>query len=405
MRIAVPKTPRSQEPPRRSAIAIAALTLLAVLTSASLVLVAQGVITYLNLSSEQYVAPEITSVVKIGTVEVTVPAVVTVAPRFETAVSVPQLAGSPVPVATKSGSAVGDRVGPGSVVAHIADRPIIVIPGIVPAYRPMSLGTYGADVSQLQSALSALGYSSRDPAGSFGPSTAIAVYSLYSDRGEKALDAGGYPIQSVRNAGSVVIAKGEIAFIPSLPATVTTQCGEQGLVATGTVCTISGGDIGVTVEVAAIDVSQIEEGFPVRASVAGVSFSGVLGTRLLAPATNGNASGTQQHEDPSDAVAFFAFTPDEALPEGLVARGTAEIVINASPAHSLIVQSSAIKQESGGTTWVYVKTAGQAPKRVEIEVLLCGLGQCAVDGAAALASGDVLVISGPSLDQVAGAEN
>lgn len=405
MRIAVSKTPRSQEPPRRSAIAIAALTLLAVLTSASLVLVAQGVITYLNLSSEQYVAPEITSVVKIGTVEVTVPAVVTVAPRFETAVSVPQLAGSAVPVATKSGSAVGDRVEPGSVVAHIADRPIIVIPGVVPAYRPMSLGTYGADVSQLQSALSALGYSLRDPAGSFGPSTATAVYSLYSDRGEKALDAGGYPIQSARNASSVLIAKGEIAFIPSLPATVTTQCGEQGLVVTGTVCTTSGGDIGVTVEVAAIDVSQIEEGFPVRASVAGVSFSGVLGTRLPAPATSGNASGTQQHEDPSDAVALFAFTPDEALPEGLVARGTAEIVINASPAHSLIVQSSAIKQESGGTTWVYVRAAGQAPKRVEIEVLLCGLGQCAVDGAVALASGDVLVISGPSLDQIAGAEN
>ena len=50
----------------------------------------------------------------------------------------------------------GDPVKAGAVLIEVAGRPVIVLPGGVPAYRTLTPGAKGPDVRQLQRALTAL---------------------------------------------------------------------------------------------------------------------------------------------------------------------------------------------------------------------------------------------------------
>lgn len=77
----------------------------------------------------------------------------------------------------------GDSVAAGDVVAEISGRPVIALPGAIPAYRNLLPGTTGRDVAQLQEALKGLGFAVGDAAGTFGRGTQHAVEQLYASRG------------------------------------------------------------------------------------------------------------------------------------------------------------------------------------------------------------------------------
>ena len=75
----------------------------------------------------------------------------------------------------------GDTVAAGSVVLEVAGRPVIALPGDVPAYRDLSIGTTGADVTALKAGLAALGIDPGDQASAtFDETTAAAVAQLYA---------------------------------------------------------------------------------------------------------------------------------------------------------------------------------------------------------------------------------
>jgi multidrug efflux pump subunit AcrA (membrane-fusion protein) len=80
----------------------------------------------------------------------------------------------------------GDRVRPGRIVAEIDGRPILLLRGRLPAYRNLHVGDHGPDVMQLQRALESLGYTSFDPPGDFGQSTALALLLFYRHLGYEA---------------------------------------------------------------------------------------------------------------------------------------------------------------------------------------------------------------------------
>ncbi|QYM75726.1 peptidoglycan-binding protein [Leucobacter luti] len=82
-------------------------------------------------------------------------------------------------IITREPIAVGASVGPGSVLFEDSDRPVILLPGEVPMFRDLTSGDSGADVARLQTALEQMGYSIFDEAGSFGPSTELAIQELY----------------------------------------------------------------------------------------------------------------------------------------------------------------------------------------------------------------------------------
>lgn len=79
---------------------------------------------------------------------------------------------------------VGATLGQLSVALEVAGRPVIVLPGTLPAYRTLRLGVSGPDVLQLKQALSAVGINPGN-AGSniFDAATSRAIGELYASVG------------------------------------------------------------------------------------------------------------------------------------------------------------------------------------------------------------------------------
>lgn len=106
-------------------------------------------------------------------------------------VSVPVEAPSsvePPAVVTKPAPPVGGELVEGDVVVEVSGRPVFVFDGSVPMYRTLRPGMTGADVAQLQAALSRLGY---DPDSDevYGEATKQAVAAWYRDTGYEPVPA------------------------------------------------------------------------------------------------------------------------------------------------------------------------------------------------------------------------
>lgn len=78
---------------------------------------------------------------------------------------------------------VGSQLAAGDVLAQVSGRPVIALPGELPAYRDLKPGDKGPDVAQLQRALKQLGYTDGDESGAFGPGTKTAIAGLYQHLG------------------------------------------------------------------------------------------------------------------------------------------------------------------------------------------------------------------------------
>lgn len=79
---------------------------------------------------------------------------------------------------------VGAQLGPLSVALELAGRPVIVLPGELPAYRTLRAGVSGPDVVQFKEAMRAVGLDAGDPADNrFDGTAAAAVGTLYAQAG------------------------------------------------------------------------------------------------------------------------------------------------------------------------------------------------------------------------------
>jgi HlyD family secretion protein len=95
----------------------------------------------------------------------------------------------------------GDKVRAGQVVAEVSGRPVLVLPGEVPAYRDILPGARGADVAQLQNALTNLGYGIGDDVnGLYGAGTKAAVVAVYAEIGYEVTTTGPDDVERVRAA-------------------------------------------------------------------------------------------------------------------------------------------------------------------------------------------------------------
>jgi HlyD family secretion protein len=93
------------------------------------------------------------------------------------------------PVVTAVRVKAGDVVDAGAILIEVSGRPVFALPGRIPAYRDLRPGSHGRDVGQLQAALRAEGFASRDPAGSYGPGTKAAVRAFYEANGYEPMPA------------------------------------------------------------------------------------------------------------------------------------------------------------------------------------------------------------------------
>jgi hypothetical protein len=99
----------------------------------------------------------------------------------------------------------GAELGPLSVALEVTGRPVIVLPGELPAYRTLRMGASGPDVTQLKESLAAVGIDAGDLGSDvFDQATANAVAALY--------DQAGYPAPAPEEgaADAVVAAEGGV---------------------------------------------------------------------------------------------------------------------------------------------------------------------------------------------------
>jgi hypothetical protein len=112
--------------------------------------------------------------------------------------------------------AAGDTITNGEQLAELNGEPLFVLTGPVPAWRDLTPGESGPDVTELQNALASLGYyDGGDTPGYFGSATGYAVSLYYEHLGYTVPSSGGVPAA-------------DVVFLPSLPATVVAVNGTTG---------------------------------------------------------------------------------------------------------------------------------------------------------------------------------
>lgn len=117
------------------------------------------------------------------------------------AVAIDAAGGEAKAVVTGQVPAVGAIFKAGNVALEVAGRPVIVLPGELPAYRSLSIGMRGPDVTQLKQALSALGYASGDlNTDTFDWDTAAGLGALYEQLGYTASTGGDESREQLKGA-------------------------------------------------------------------------------------------------------------------------------------------------------------------------------------------------------------
>ena len=112
--------------------------------------------------------------------------------------------------------AAGDTITNGKQLAEIDGQPLFALTGPVPAWRDLTPGETGPDVTELQQALASLGYyDDGDTPGYYGAATEYAVTLYYEHLGYTPPSSGGVPAA-------------DVVFLPALPATVVAVNGATG---------------------------------------------------------------------------------------------------------------------------------------------------------------------------------
>ncbi|MFJ8828230.1 peptidoglycan-binding protein [Streptomyces sp. NPDC102467] len=97
-------------------------------------------------------------------------------------------AGDSVAQRVTKAPAAGVEVREGDVLMQVSGRPVLVLRGNVPMYRTLGPGASGDDVTQLQRALTRLGFNPGSANGTYGQSDAAAVSRWYKSKGYRAME-------------------------------------------------------------------------------------------------------------------------------------------------------------------------------------------------------------------------
>ncbi|POM25478.1 membrane fusion protein cluster 2 protein [Actinomadura rubteroloni] len=305
--------------------------------------------------------------------------------------------GDALPIVTALNVKVGDRVANGQKLLTVAERPVFVLTGRVPAFRDMGLGTRGVDVTQLQAALRAAGYSlGSDRAGSYGKGTSAAVARFYRAAGVPPVKVaapgkndgnGSGKASGKKSAGSVKIPRGEVLFVRSLPQRVVSVNVHLGSKADTKLLEIGSGHVQLTGSVDSAGRSQLKEGMEGKATddLTDASFS-VRVTKVGTSPKPGD-----------DAVQTFPVTlvPTGHMPARFTGKSVAvTVTAQGDDGKVLNVPVAAISTGSSGETYVTVVDGNGRQREVKVALGLATGGRQAVTptGGSSLRQGELVVI-------------
>lgn len=294
----------------------------------------------------------------------------------------------------------GQALSQGQVLYRVNDTPVVLLHGTTPAYRTLSSGTAGADVTELNADLVALGYATSaqlsPTSNSFGPATTTAVEKLQAALGET--QTGTLPL-------------GQVVFQPATlrVTTLSTQLGGSArpgqvvMQATSTSRQVQVDlDASQQTDVAVGDKVAIT--LPDNRTTPGVITS--VGTVATCPPSSGSGpspSSTQQGTDScssagpggnSTPTVAVAVTPSDPAATGTWDQAPVQVgITTASVPDALAVPATALLAQTGGGYSVEVVGPGGTSRLVAVSLGLfddsAGLVQVSGSG---LAAGERVVV-------------
>ncbi len=262
----------------------------------------------------------------------------------------------------------GEELTEGTVVAVVDDRPLFVLGGTLPLIHSLGPGDTGTMVAQLQQALARLGLYQAEVDGRYGPHTGRAVRDLFENAGFPAPEG---------------ISEASVLFVPNLPAPVVSVEGHIGDVLEGEVdlMTLSTGNPVVEVNFGPDDAGIFQMG--ISATLREVQTDRRFELTLKEIVDAGS------EEAPGRKIARFRPLDDVSGvdPNDL----TVEIDLRPSDRPSLVVPSTGLYADAGGTTYV-LKETPEGTERITVEILFAADGEAAVNPEGPLEAGDRVVV-------------
>ncbi|WP_157930680.1 peptidoglycan-binding domain-containing protein [Glycomyces xiaoerkulensis] len=325
-------------------------------------------------------------------------------------------AGAEVALASGVPLEAGDEVGAGTVLLEVSGRPMIALPGDVPAYRDLAEGDSGPDVEQLQRALS--WFYGTPVTGEFGARTADDVERLYENlgyeadtvaaavepdpaEGEVPPEGGGARTGTVER---VRLPASEAVFLPELPMQVGEVGAEQSAPVEGTVMTLVSGDWKLEAELSEAEAAELAKfGEDAELEYGSGPFDGLeaaapeLERREVEP-EQADPWAAESAEPVERTVAVFELSESDLDDAGELVPGTEQEVVLVrarSEEGALIVPLSALWTDAAGATLVTVQAGeGEAERHVEVEVTVRHEGRGAVEPVGGeLEGGDRVVVA------------
>lgn len=264
------------------------------------------------------------------------------------------------PLVTEQPLRPGSVIANGSLVAQVAGRPVFAMAGSTPMYRDLTLGDHGADVTQLQDDLAALGFPSSDRSGVFGSSTMLAIRAFYR--------SAGYALSvlpdGTRTHPDLVVPQAEVVFVPELPADLRKSSLVLGRPVTNPALVLAGGRLRVVVSLTEAQGALVQVGDHAMVYVPGANGDA---TALAAQVTTVRAAAPG-----TGSGATAVLRPRTRLGSALMgANVEASIVIASTKAATLTVPVAALYNAANGQTLVTVVAHGRrvnVPVRVGAEI-------------------------------------
>src|SRR5690242_13541400 len=323
--------------------------------------------------------------------------------------------------------AAGRTVSSGEKLAEIDGEPMFALTGRVPAWRDITPGESGPDVTELQKALASLGYyAGGDTPGLYGTATEDAVAAYYEHLGYTVPASGGLPMTDVIFLPSLpakviavngargqqpgqpfleLAARGSLALTGELPPTYAGQVKPglkvkifdevTGIHATGTVT-----DVGTATTITPVGaIVYVGGGAAAAASAAGSTGSGSAGSGSAGSGSAGSAGASNSGNANPEATPLIplAVQPSKPLPAALNGENVlATVETGRTEGPVLTVPVAAIVTTGSGTS--YVTVAGADGKQTQVPVTPGisenGYVQVTPVSGHKLAAGDNVVVSG-----------
>ncbi|MER7559980.1 peptidoglycan-binding domain-containing protein [Nocardioides sp. NPDC126508] len=324
---------------------------------------------------------------------------------------------------------VGGKVTAGDLIAEVSGRPVLVLEGLLPAYRTLKPGLEGPDVRQLQRALSRAGLFSGAVDGVYGPATAGAVSDLYRLHGlepvmagldevkaakeavaaaegardvapgERGLDPveGGASselrkaradLAAARSVAGASVPVGEVVFVSDLPAFVSAVDAGVGTPPGESLLTLSAGPLVLRGTPNSVDAIEIKRGAQAKILLSPQGdVKGKVSTSERKP--------TGASEQPGGGNTIFTVVPNTRLSDSSKGRAARVIVtVDTSAEAGLVVPDSALSVDAKGRSSVTVMRSGGTISTVAVIPGFTGDGLSRVDPveAGALVEGDRIVV-------------